>query len=90
MSRAFNLTRHLELAGQSNRGKRAFAARLDMALKRAGLPSGHVAKALRVAENVVNFWRGGVILPDIRDCQRLSALLNLDVFWLCAGGIVEQ
>ncbi|WP_429499951.1 XRE family transcriptional regulator [Robbsia andropogonis] len=78
-----NLVRHLEITNQSNRGKRAFAARLNATLKRSGFTSSRLAKALQVAENVVEFWRRGVVLPDLNDCRRLCEILQLDVLWLC-------
>ena len=85
MHGAFNLTQHLEITNQSNRGRRAFAARLNATLKRAHLTSGRLAKALRVAENVVDYWRRGILLPSSGDCRRLCDILRLDVVWLCAG-----
>jgi ribosome-binding protein aMBF1 (putative translation factor) len=72
----------------SNAGKRAFAARLDRALKRAGVSSTRVASWLEVSESDVKFWRDGVLLPAPRQCTRLANNLNLDVHWLCAGDMV--
>ena len=86
MREAFNLTQHLAFTDQSPRGRRAFAARLNATLKRSNVTSGRLAKALSVAENVVDFWRRGILLPSSNDFRRLCDVLRLDIRWLCLGG----
>lgn len=70
---------------EDRRLRRAFAARLDMTMKRAKLTSAQLAKALRVPERDISLWRAGVLVPESMDCVRLSRLLGIDVMWLCAG-----
>ncbi len=65
--------------------RRAFAARLDMGLKRAGFTSLHVAKLLNVAAAEVQYWRAGITVPSRETCYRLSTLLHVDIAWLCLG-----
>jgi hypothetical protein len=85
MNRRLNLDAHLERTLKPNSSRRAFAARLDMTIKRAKVTSGRVARSLGVPEHDVTLWRAGVIVPKSTDCVRLSELLNVDVAWLCAG-----
>ena len=68
-----------------NGSRRAFAARLDMTIKRAKVTSGRVARSLGVSEHEVTLWRAGVIVPKSTHCERLSDLLDVDVAWLCAS-----
>jgi hypothetical protein len=65
--------------------RRAFAARLDMTLKRAKMTSKRVAQCLGVPEYDVTLWRAGVTVPVGTQCRRLSELLRVDVAWLCVG-----
>jgi ribosome-binding protein aMBF1 (putative translation factor) len=76
---------HLERIAEDNRLRRALAARLDTAFKRADLSSAHAAKWLGVSEDDVQYWRRGITVPPINACARLAAALNLDVHWLCTG-----
>jgi hypothetical protein len=65
--------------------ERAFAARLDMTIKRSRLSSSRVAKSLGVAEGDVALWRAGITMPRVSDCRRLSEILQVDVGWLREG-----
>jgi hypothetical protein len=85
MNRRLNLETHLESTLKSNSSRRAFAARLDMTIKRAKVTSGRVARSLGVPEREVALWRAGVTVPKSMDCERLSELLDVDVAWLCAS-----
>jgi hypothetical protein len=85
MNRRMNLDAHLESTRKNNNSRRAFAARLDMTIKRAKVTSSRVARSLGVPERDVTLWRAGVIVPKSMDCERLSELLDVDVAWLCAG-----
>ena len=85
MNRRLSLDAHLESALKSNSSRRAFAARLDMTIKRAKVTSSRVARSLGVPERDVTLWRAGVIVPKSTDCERLSELLDVDVAWLCAS-----
>ena len=76
---------HVSDSSDSQRLGRAFAARLDMTIKRSGLSSSRVAKSLGVTEGDVALWRAGITLPRTADCRRLSELLHVDVLWLNAG-----
>jgi hypothetical protein len=84
MNRRLNLDAHLERTLKHNSSRRAFAARLDMTIKRAKVTSSRVARSLGVPERDVTLWRAGVTVPKSTDCARLSELLNVDVAWLCA------
>jgi hypothetical protein len=64
---------------------RAFAARLDMTIKRSRLSSSRVAKSLGVTEGDVALWRAGITMPHRSDCHRLSKLLHVDASWLSVG-----
>ncbi|QCP48289.1 XRE family transcriptional regulator [Trinickia violacea] len=85
MNRHQKLDAHLESTHNNNGSRRAFAARLDMTIKRAKVTSGRVAKSLGVPERDVTLWRAGVTVPKSTDCERLSELLDVDVAWLCAS-----
>ncbi|MFL9905688.1 helix-turn-helix domain-containing protein [Paraburkholderia sp. RL17-337-BIB-A] len=76
---------HLERSMENDRLRRALAARLDKAFKRAGLSSARAATALGVSKYHVDYWRHGITVPPLSACTRLAAELNLDVHWLCTG-----
>ena len=76
---------YLERSIESDRLRRALAARLDRELKRAGISSARAARWLGVSEYDVHYWRHGITVPPLNACMRLAALLNLDVHWLCTG-----
>lgn len=78
-------TGHLERGTENDRMRRAFAARLDRALRRAGISSSRVARWLGVGEYDVQYWRLGITVPPLNACTRLATILNLDVHWLCTG-----
>jgi len=78
---------HLERSAGDNRLRRALAARLDRAFKRAGVSSAQAAQWLGVSEDDVQYWRRGITVPPLNACTRLAAALNLDVHWLCTGHI---
>jgi hypothetical protein len=85
MNRRLNLDAHLQSTLKHNGSRRAFAARLDMTIKRAKVTSNRVARSLGVSERDVTLWRAGVIVPKSTECERLSELLGVDVAWLCAS-----
>ena len=85
MNRRLNLDVHLQGTLKHNGARRAFAARLDMTIKRAKVTSRRVARSLGVSEHEVTLWRAGVTVPKSADCERLSDLLDVDVAWLCKG-----
>jgi hypothetical protein len=85
MNRRLNWDAHLESTLKHNSSRRAFAARLDMTIKRAKVTSSRVARSLGVPERDVTLWRAGVTVPKSTDCERLSEFLDVDVTWLCAG-----
>ena len=85
MNRRQKLDAHLESTHNNNCSRRAFAARLDMTIKRAKVTSTRVARSLGVSERDVTLWRAGVIVPKSTDCERLSELLDVEVAWLCAS-----
>lgn len=76
---------HLERSAGNDRLRRALAARLDRALKRAGISSTRAAKWLGVSEYDVQYWRRGITVPPLSACMRLATVLHLDVHWLCTG-----
>jgi hypothetical protein len=84
MPSTLQLDQYLEVTSTTNRWRRAFAARIDMTLKRGRLTSAWVAQRLGVPEGQVGFWRAGVVVPSAEQCRRLSALLKIDLNWLCA------
>ena len=84
MNRRLRLDAHLESTLKNNSSRRAFAARLDMTIKRAKVTSSRLARSLGVPERDV-LWRAGVTVPKSTDCERLSELLDVDVAWLCAS-----
>jgi transcriptional regulator with XRE-family HTH domain len=65
---------------------RVFGKRLDMALKRAKISSGQVAKVLGVRETDVQFWRAGITAPVMDQCRRLAEYLNMPMQWLQYDG----
>ncbi|KQR78827.1 hypothetical protein ASG35_10660 [Burkholderia sp. Leaf177] len=78
-----------ETSGSPRLG-RAFAARLDMTIKRSRLTSQRVAKSLGVTEGDVALWRAGITMPRNADCRRLSELLHVDCSWLSGGSALEE
>lgn len=76
---------HLERSIENDRLRRALAARLDRAFKRADISSARAARWLGVTEYDVQYWRHGITVPPLNVCMRLAAVLNLDVHWLCTG-----
>jgi transcriptional regulator with XRE-family HTH domain len=83
-----SLDHHAEQAHENRDAharERAFAARLDMTIKRSRLSSSRVAKSLGVAEGDVALWRAGITMPRASDYRRLSDLLHVDVQWLRSG-----
>ena len=85
MNRRAQTIEHLERSGEDSSLRRALAARLDTALKRAGISSACAAKRLDVREREVQFWRQGITVPPLNVFTRIAAFLNLDVYWLCTG-----
>ncbi|MFL9856754.1 XRE family transcriptional regulator [Paraburkholderia madseniana] len=85
MNRYAKTVGHLERSAENDRLRRAVAARLDRALKRAGISSARAARWLEVNEYDVQYWRSGITVPPLNACMRLATLLNLDVHWLCTG-----
>ncbi|BFG77780.1 hypothetical protein PTKU46_58130 [Paraburkholderia terrae] len=85
MNRGLNLDVHLHSTLKHNGAGRAYAARLDMTIKRAKATTGRVAKSLGTPEHEVTLWRAGVLVPKSTDCKRLSEFLDADVAWLCAS-----
>ena len=76
---------YLERSVEDNRLRRALAARLNRALKRAGVSSAEAAKWLGVSEHDVQYWRRGITVPPLNACTHIAPILNLDVHWLCTG-----
>jgi hypothetical protein len=76
---------HLERSVDDARLRRALAARLDRAFKRARISSAHAAKWLGVSEYDVQYWRSGITVPPLNACTRLAAAFDLDIHWLCTG-----
>ncbi|HKR46773.1 MAG TPA: helix-turn-helix transcriptional regulator [Paraburkholderia sp.] len=83
MNRSALAAEHLERSGEDSGLRRALAARLDMALKRAGVSSARLAKWVSVSESDVLFWRRGITVPPMEAFKRIAASLNLDFHWLC-------
>jgi hypothetical protein len=80
-----SVDKHLKGAVNDRRLRRAFAARLDMTMKRAKLTSARLSRMLRVSEDDIGLWRAGILVPGSIDCLRLSNILGVDVIWLCVG-----
>jgi hypothetical protein len=70
---------------ETSSAKRAFAARLDMTIKRAKITSGRLARLLAVSEGDLTLWRAGMMAPGAEHCHKLSDILGVSVTWLCAG-----
>lgn len=85
MNRRAQAIQHLERSGEDSRRRRALAARLDTALKRAGISTSSVARLLNVGLHDVQFWRRGITVPPLNVFTRIAAFLELDAFWLCTG-----
>ncbi|MBC8742911.1 helix-turn-helix transcriptional regulator [Paraburkholderia sp. UCT31] len=85
MNRRTQSMGHLERTAGNDRLRRALAARLDRALKRAGISSARAANWLGVSEHDVQYWRRGITVPPLKACMRLATVLHLDVDWLCTG-----
>ena len=85
MNRHTEAIGYLERSLGDNRLRRALAARLDGACKRASVNTTQAAKWLGVSEVEVQYWRRGITVPPLMACKRLAALLELDVHWLCTG-----
>ncbi|MBC8752290.1 ribosome-binding protein aMBF1 (putative translation factor) [Paraburkholderia sp. WC7.3g] len=85
MNRHLQNIGHLERSVEDDRLRRALAARLDRAFKRAGIRSARAAKRLGVREDDVQYWRSGITVPPLNACMRLATVLQLDVHWLCTG-----
>lgn len=85
MNRYAQTIAYLERSGEDNSLRRALAARLDTALKRASISSARVARWLGVSECDVQFWRRGITVPPINAIRRIAASLELDMDWLCTG-----
>ncbi|CAB3787233.1 hypothetical protein LMG28614_02454 [Paraburkholderia ultramafica] len=85
MVRRANLEVHLDRNRASSNWRRAFAAKLDMTMKRAKLSAFAVASSVGVTERDVVLWRAGASAPEsLGECERLSAALRVDLDWLCA------
>lgn len=76
---------HLERSAGNDRLRRALAAGLDRAFKRAGISSERAANWLGVSEYEVEYWRAGITVPPLNACMRLATVVQLDVHWLCTG-----
>ena len=70
---------HPERSAGDNRLRRALAARLDRAFKRAGVSYAQAAKRLGVSEDDVQYWRRGITVPPVIACTCLATVLDLDV-----------
>ena len=58
-----SLDKHLKRAINDHRLRRAFAAQLDMTMKRAKLTSARLSRMLRVPERDIGRWRAGIMVP---------------------------
>jgi hypothetical protein len=85
MSRLTQMSAYLERSAQDSALRRAIAARLDRALRRAGVSSARAATWLAVSAEEVQFWRRGITVPPVPAFTRLAAILGLDIHWLCTG-----
>ena len=81
---------HLERSAGNDRLRRALSARLDRALKRAGISSASAARRFDVSEHEVQFWRRGITVPPLRVFTGIAAILDLDVHWLCTGKMPDD
>ena len=85
MVRQANLEVHLDRNRSNSNWRRAFAAKLDMTMKRAKLSAFAVACSVGVTERDIALWRAGASAPEsLGECERLSAALRVDLHWLCA------
>lgn len=85
MIRRANLEVQLDRNRTSTNWRRAFAAKLDMTMKRANLSTCAVASSVGVPERDVALWRAGASAPEsCGQIERLSAVLRVDLHWLCA------
>jgi hypothetical protein len=80
-----NIDAYLERTLVQKISRRAFAKRLNMALRRTNITSGRVAKHLAVSEDDVTLWRAGVTTPSGTECRGICSLLHVNVEWLCEG-----
>ena len=85
MNRQTTNISYLERSIENDCLRRALAARLDKALKRAGISSARAARWLGVSEYDVHYWRHGINAPPLNACMRFATVLKLDVHWLCTG-----
>ena len=85
MSRRIQVNVHLERSAHDSTLRRAIAARLDRALRRAGVRSARVAAWLAVSAEEVQLWRRGITVPPVEAFTRLAAILEVDIHWLCTG-----
>jgi transcriptional regulator with XRE-family HTH domain len=79
------IQKHLERSMESHSLRRAFAARLNRALKMASISSAKFARRLGVSEYEVQFWRRGITVPQLHYFTRIAEFLQLDALWLCSG-----
>ena len=85
MNRRAQTIEHLERSNGDSSLRRALAARLDTALRRAGISSACAARRLDARERDVQFWRQGITVPPLHAFTRIAEALNLDLHWLCTG-----
>ncbi|MBC8752381.1 XRE family transcriptional regulator [Paraburkholderia sp. WC7.3b] len=85
MNRATLNIDHLERTAGNDRLRRALAARLDRAFKRAGCSSARAARWLGVREYDVQYWRRGISVVPLNVCMRLATVRHLDVHRICTG-----
>jgi transcriptional regulator with XRE-family HTH domain len=79
------IQQHLERSNDNPSLRRAFAARLNRALKTASISSAKFARRLGVHEYEVQFWRRGITMPQLHYFTRIAESLQLDALWLCSG-----
>ncbi|TXC81137.1 helix-turn-helix domain-containing protein [Paraburkholderia azotifigens] len=85
MNRNAHTIEHLERCRENGRVRRALAARLNTACRRAGVSSARVAKSAGVSERDVKFWRRGITSPTPQALKRIAAVIDVDFYWLCTG-----
>ena len=85
MNRRAQAIEYLERSGGDSSLRRALAARLDTALKRAGISSACAARRNGVPERDIQFWRQGITVPPLNVLTRIADSLKVDVHWLCTG-----